>query len=258
MTRHPLFFSSVQKEFAAERLALRDFLQGDPLLRRFFEPVLFEDLPASDRRADELYLGLVDQCELYVGLFGSEYGSVDSEGLSPTEREFQRAGERGKTRLIFLKAADDTSRDPRMLALIRQAETSLVRRRFATSAELIAGLYAALVQWLEDRQLIRSGPFDASVCPQASLADLDAERIAWFIDRARQVRGFPLPPNASASELRTHPEVTIAELARQLNLSDSGVEYNLRKLRQEGRIRREGSTKAGRWVVLDASPGRPR
>jgi hypothetical protein len=50
-----------------------------------------------------------------------------------------------------------------MLALIRQAEASLVRRRFATSAELIAGLYAALVQWLEDRQLIRSGPFDASV-----------------------------------------------------------------------------------------------
>jgi ATP-dependent DNA helicase RecG len=28
--------------------------------------------------------------------------------------------------------------------------------------------------------------------------------MAWFIDRARQVRGFPLPPNASASELLTH------------------------------------------------------
>ena len=204
MTRHALFLSSVQKEFAIERRALRDFLQGDPLLRRFFEPVLFEDLPASDRRADDLYLHLVDRCELYVGLFGSEYGSVDADGLSPTEREFQRAGERGKTRLIFLKAADDTSRDPRMRALIRQAEASLVRRRFATSAELIAGLYAALVQWLEDRQLIRSGPFDASPCPQATLADLDADRMAWFIDRARQVRGFPLPPNASPTELLTH------------------------------------------------------
>ena len=59
-------------------------------------------------------------------------------------------------------------------------------------------------KWLDDRQLNRSGPFDASPCPQASLADLDAERMAWFIDRARQVRGFPLPPNASASELLTH------------------------------------------------------
>jgi hypothetical protein len=119
MTRRAIFLSSVQKEFAAERLALRDFLQGDPLLRRFFEPLLFEDLPATDRRSDEVYLDLVDRCAPYVGLFGSEYGSVDREGLSPTEREFQRAGERGTTRLIFLKAADDTSRDPRMLALIR-------------------------------------------------------------------------------------------------------------------------------------------
>jgi predicted HTH transcriptional regulator len=59
------------------------------------------------------------------------------------------------------------------------------------------------------------------------------------------------------AQLRAHPEVTIAELARRLNLSDSGVEYNIRKLRQEGQIRREGSTKAGRWIVLDSPPGRP-
>jgi ATP-dependent DNA helicase RecG len=90
-----------------------------------------------------------------------------------------------------------------------------VRRRFATTAELIAGLYAALVQWLEDRQLIRSGPFDASPCPQASLADLDAVRMAWFVDRARQVRGFPLPPNASPTELLSH-----------LNLIDNGQPVN--------------------------------
>lgn len=52
------------------------------------------------------------------------------------------------------------------------------------------------------------------------------------------------------ARMRANPEVTIAELARLLNLSESGVEYNLRKLRQDGRLRREGSTKAGRWVVL--------
>jgi predicted HTH transcriptional regulator len=52
------------------------------------------------------------------------------------------------------------------------------------------------------------------------------------------------------AKLSADPELTIAELAHLLNLSDSGVEYNLRKLRQDGRIRREGSTKAGRWVVL--------
>jgi ATP-dependent DNA helicase RecG len=51
-----IFVSSVQKELAAERRALKDYIQRDPLLGRFFEVFLFEDLPASGRRADEVYL----------------------------------------------------------------------------------------------------------------------------------------------------------------------------------------------------------
>jgi len=46
----------VQKEFAGERAALRDYLRGDALMRRFFEVFLFEDVPAADRRTDDLYL----------------------------------------------------------------------------------------------------------------------------------------------------------------------------------------------------------
>jgi hypothetical protein len=38
----------------AERPALADYLRGDTLLRRFFEVFLFEELPASDRRAEEV------------------------------------------------------------------------------------------------------------------------------------------------------------------------------------------------------------
>ena len=46
-----IFISSVQKELAAERRALKDYVHADPLLGRFFEVFLFEDVPASDRRA---------------------------------------------------------------------------------------------------------------------------------------------------------------------------------------------------------------
>lgn len=35
--------SSTQKEFSIEREVLRDYLRGDALMRRFFEPFLFED-----------------------------------------------------------------------------------------------------------------------------------------------------------------------------------------------------------------------
>ena len=87
-----IFISSVQKEFAAERRALADYLSGDPLLRRFFETFLFErDVPASDRRPDAIYLDEVRNCDLYLGLFGDDYGWENKDGLSTTHLEFNEA-----------------------------------------------------------------------------------------------------------------------------------------------------------------------
>ena len=51
MTPIRIFISSVQREFSREREHLRDYLCGDPLMRRFFEVFLSEDMPASDRGA---------------------------------------------------------------------------------------------------------------------------------------------------------------------------------------------------------------
>src|SRR5262245_7548163 len=118
---HRIFISSVQKELANERRALKDYLQGDPLLRRFFEVFLFEDLPASDRRVDEVYLREVERCAIYLGLFGRDYGFEDQSGVSPTEREFVHATECGKERLLFVVGSDDAGRHPKMLNLIRRA-----------------------------------------------------------------------------------------------------------------------------------------
>jgi len=107
-----IFLSSVQKELQEERRAVRDFVRGDPLLRRFFDVFLFEDIPATDRRTDDVYLKEVERSDVYVGLLGKEYGNKDSEGMSPTEREFNHATAKGKTRLIFVKAIIRTaSRD---------------------------------------------------------------------------------------------------------------------------------------------------
>ena len=153
MTPIRIFISSVQREFAHERERLRDYLRGDPLMRRFFDVFLFEEVPASDRRPDRVYLDEVGRCDIYVGLFGRDYGSEDAEGVSPTEREFDRATELEKHRLIFVKGADGSGRHPKMDALIARSQAGLVRRRFATSAELVAGLYASLVRYLESREL---------------------------------------------------------------------------------------------------------
>ncbi len=51
-----IFISSVQKEFSTERAVLRDYLRSDALMRRFFEPFLFEDVPANPLMVQSLYL----------------------------------------------------------------------------------------------------------------------------------------------------------------------------------------------------------
>jgi len=125
--------------------------------------------PKLDRRADEVYLAEVDRCGAYVGLFGSDYGFEDAGGVSPTEHEFDRATARGKPRLIFVKGSDDRARHAKMAALVGKAGGQLIRRRFAGSADLSAALYASLVEHLENTGALRTRPFDASACPDATL-----------------------------------------------------------------------------------------
>jgi len=105
-TRLRIFISSVQKEFAQVRQDLKAFLLGDAVLQRFISEVfLFEDLPAKDRRADEVYLKEVERCDVYLGLFGYEYGYEDQNGVSPTEHEYDHATRYKKTRLIYVWGA---------------------------------------------------------------------------------------------------------------------------------------------------------
>ncbi len=272
MTPIRIFISSVQREFAREREQLRDYLRGDPLMRRFFDVFLFEDVPG----------------------------------------------------------AEDADRHPRMRALIARSQAGLVRRRFATSVELVTGLYAALVQYLETRELLRFGPFDAAPCFGATLDDLDVEDMYRFIRTARRARQFPLPPEtpppdllrhlnllnrgrltnvqdpagnrniqktarktpensqkrrptarkqpenspkAGGSEgqspetlslpqrilalLRQNPSASRREIAATLGTTQSSVRYRLDKLRAAGKIARIGPDKGGYWKVLGQSAAEP-
>ncbi len=207
-----IFISSVQKELAEERMVLRDYLQGDPLLRRFFEVFLFEDMPAADQRADQCYLSEVEKCDIYLGIFGNEYGWEDQkDGLSPTHKEYNLATKLKKERLIYIKGTDDKARHAKMKTLVRKIGNELIRRRFNSCEELRTAVYASLVRVLEERELIRFSPFDASYCRDATLDDLDFDRISSFLVLAQRSRSFPLPE-------RTPPEDVLVHL----NLLDKG------------------------------------
>ena len=180
-----IFVSSVQKELADERRAVKNFILNDPLLSRFIRDVfLFEDIPAQDRKSDDIYLGEVKERDIYVGIFGNKYGWKNADGKSPTELEFDHATKTHHERLVFVKGHDDSAREPEMAALVRKAESQLTRRRFIDIPGLNREVYASLVDFLERNGALRTTPFDDTICSGATLSDINSEQITRFLEMA--------------------------------------------------------------------------
>jgi len=202
--KQKIFISSVQSEFKAERQALKNYIHGDALLNRFFDVFIFEDLPASERHPNRAYIEKVKNSDIYLGLFGNEYGSRSNKKISPTREEFLAATKLRKPRLVFIKGSKDSERHPKMQALVKEVGKQVIRRRFSSIGELILSVYASLVDYLATKDLLRSGPFDATICEDASLKDLSAEKIHKFVRTARSARGFPLSEDTSIKEVLEH------------------------------------------------------
>ncbi|MCX5900590.1 MAG: DUF4062 domain-containing protein, partial [Proteobacteria bacterium] len=129
-------------------------------------------LPAKDRRPDQVYLEKVEQCDIYLGIFGYEYGSEDQQGISPTEHEYQHATKHRKTRLVYVWGSDEKKRHPKMKQLVRKAERELVRRHIEDFNALTSEVYTSLVDHLDSMGALRVPPFDTAACDNATLQQL--------------------------------------------------------------------------------------
>lgn len=56
-------------------------------------------------------------------------------------------------------------------------------------------------------------------------------------------------PNRIVELMMMEPNITAKQIAEHLNVSFDGVRYHIKKLRAEGKVKREGSTKSSKWVV---------
>ncbi|MEL7423063.1 MAG: DUF4062 domain-containing protein [Bacteroidota bacterium] len=79
----------------------------DACLRADTFPKMMEHLPPSDANAIAVSLAMVDESEIYIGIFAHRYGYVPAgHNISITEMEYQRAVERGIPILIFIISDD--------------------------------------------------------------------------------------------------------------------------------------------------------
>lgn len=97
--RHQVFISSTFADLAEER---SEIIQA--LLELDCFPAGMELFPATSEAAWELIKKVIDDSDYYCLIVAGRYGSVDSEGMSYTEREYDYALTTGKPVIAFLHA----------------------------------------------------------------------------------------------------------------------------------------------------------
>ena len=131
----------------------RDLIK-DACLRQGMFPIMMEHLAAVDADAIEESLRIVNEADIYLGIFAYRYGYIPKGfDISITEMEYNRADERGIPRLIFLmdeehdvKPADVERGDGaiKLDALKERLKAELVVNFFKSPAELQAQVIDSL------------------------------------------------------------------------------------------------------------------
>ena len=234
--RFKVFISSVQREFAAERQMLAEYVRKDALLGKFFDVFLFEEEPACDVEARDLYLPEVEKSDIYLGILGAQFGNTDADGVSPTEREYDLATIKGKERLVFVKKCE---RDPREERFVQKVQSDVVRKSFETAEELQLAVYAGGVENTAGAIVAQSnGPVVAQSWPSRVFNAISAVGEASTSDLAAALS----LDNSSGSLKR----------ALRILLSDGIIEYTIPQ-KPRSRLQKYRLTEKGRQMLVDGS-----
>jgi tetratricopeptide (TPR) repeat protein len=94
----------------------------DACQRLGFKPIMMEHLAAQDRSANDVSIGMVEEADVYLGIFGHAYGSSpEDDSRSFTEIEYDKAVSLGIAVLPFF-ADENTPWPPRLVDKGEKAE----------------------------------------------------------------------------------------------------------------------------------------
>src|SRR5258708_6930856 len=121
--RYQVFVSSTYADLRDERERIIN-----ELTRIGYIAVGMEQFPATDEDKFDYIKRIIEESDYYVVIIRGKYGSVDSEGTSYTEKEFDYAVEVRKPALAFIygnrqelsvrETDDDASKQERLKAFI--------------------------------------------------------------------------------------------------------------------------------------------
>lgn len=145
-----VFVSSGMQELAEERRIIASLLPELSDESFQVETWVFEaDALASAQSIRRVYLDALEQSNLYLGIFWNGYGEY-------TIDEFERAGEIGIPRLIYVKNVDTEKRDKRLENFLEKASDvrfGITPRWYASVDEFKDQVSRAIRTWLQNQAL---------------------------------------------------------------------------------------------------------
>lgn len=169
--RYQVFVSSTYVDLTEER---GEVIQA--LLELDCIPAGMELFPASSEQQWDLIKRVIDDCDYYIVIVGGRYGSVDGEGVSYTEREYDYAVETGMPVLGFVHRNPDeikagkSEKDPEAverLAAFRAKVEDRMCKYWEGPADLGGAVSRSLVQEIKRQPQV--GWVRGSVVPEADV-----------------------------------------------------------------------------------------
>ena len=190
--KYKIFVSSVRREFEHERKFIKQEIENDYILNKFFDVFLYEELSALGASPKEVYTEEAINSDIYIGLIGSDYGSILESGISPTELEYDLYNKTHNDALIYIK--DVEFREDKTEAFIKKV-SSHSYTRFNNRYDLMNAIKESLGDFIA-KNLRNYKAFDSEILLNSSCDDVDLEALDMFfnvldyepIEKIRQVK----------------------------------------------------------------------
>ena len=139
---------------------------------------LFEEQSASGLAPEQLYSEEVINSDIYIGLFGSDYGSILESGISPTELEYDLYSKTHNDALIYIKNVD--FRDENTERFIKKIGAHSYTK-FEDRYDLIKQIKESLANFI-DKNLKNYRAFDYEILSDSSCDDVDMDALELFFN----------------------------------------------------------------------------
>ena len=181
--RYQVFVSSTFTDLKDERSAVMQ-----ALLELDCIPAGMELFPASTDDQWTLIQRVIDDCDYYLVIVGGRYGSMDAQGISYTEKEYDYAVQQGKPVMGFVHRQPDdipvgkSERDPAVAAKLDAFRAKVQQRmcRHWSNADELGGVVSRSYV-----QLLKTHPAEGWVKSRYAKTTEDLEKVNQMHEQIR-------------------------------------------------------------------------